>query len=95
MDVSALFVHLTAHELGSLQFSRLRVLTAFVIPGLLTIIGGRSLNLDMTHFWTLVRSSLVGLVLRAFFFFAAMRRLGPQQTNILFATNAPITALFF
>ena len=27
-----------------------------------------------------------------FFLFAAMRRLGPWRTNILFATNAPIAA---
>ena len=46
----------------------------------------------MTHFWPLVLSSLVGVVMGGFFLFAAMRRLGPRRTNILFAINAPIAA---
>lgn len=90
--MAALFGHLPARELGSLHFNRLRMLAAIVILGLLMIIGGRSFTLDMTHFWPLVLSSLVGVVMGDFFLFAAMRRLGPRRTNILFATNAPIAA---
>jgi drug/metabolite transporter (DMT)-like permease len=90
--MAALFGHLPARELGSLHFNRLRMLAAIVILGLLMIIGGRSFTLDMTHFWPLVPSSLVGVVMGDFFLFAAMRRLGPRRTNILFATNAPIAA---
>jgi drug/metabolite transporter (DMT)-like permease len=90
--MAALFGHLPARELGSLHFNRLRMLAAIVILGLLMIIGGRSFTLDMTHFWPLVLSSIVGVVMGDFFLFAAMRRLGPRRTNILFATNAPIVA---
>ena len=92
MDVPALFGHVPAGELCSLHFNRLRELAAIVTLGLLMIIGGRSFTLDMTHFWPLVLSSLVGVVMGDFFLFAAMRRLGPRQTNILFATNPPIPA---
>ena len=70
------------------------MLAAIVILGLLMVIGGRSFTLDITHFWPLALSSLVGVVMGAFFLFAAMRRLGPRRTNIQFATNAPIAAFF-
>ena len=68
------------------------MLAAIVILGLLMVIGGRSFTLDITHFWPLALSSLVGFVMGDFFLFAPTRRLGPRRTNILFATNAPIAA---
>ena len=90
--MAALFRYLPAHELGSLHFDRLRMLAAIVILELLMVIGGISLTLDITHFWPLAMSSLVGAEMGDFFLFAARRRLGPRRTNIQFATNAPIAA---
>ena len=90
--MAALFGHRPARELGSLHFNRLRMLAAIVILCVLMILSGRSFSLEASHFWPLVLSSLFGIVMGDFFLFAAMRRLGPRRTNILFATNAPIAA---
>jgi drug/metabolite transporter (DMT)-like permease len=54
---------------------------------------GRSFTLDLVFIWPLVLSSIIGIVLGDFFLFLTMRRLGPRRTNILFASNAPMTAL--
>ncbi len=81
--MAALFGYLPAHELGSLHFKRLRMLAAIVILGLLMVISGRSFILDITHFWPLALSSLVGFVMSDFFLFVPTRRLGPRRTNIL------------
>ena len=65
--MAALFGYLPAHELGSVHFNRLKMLATIVILGLLMVIGGRSFTLDITHFWPLGLSSLVGVVMGAFF----------------------------
>ncbi len=90
--MAALFGHLPARELGSLHFNRLRMLASILILCLLMFVTGRSFTLEPAHLWLLILSSFVGIVIGDFFLFAAMRRLGPRRTNVLFATNAPITA---
>ena len=92
LTMAALFGHRPARDLGSPHFNRLRVPAALVILWLLMILSGRSFSLEASHFWPLVLSNLFGIVMGDFFLVAAMRRLGPRRTNILFATNAPIAA---
>ena len=66
------------------------MLAAIAVLWLLMILSGRSFSLEASYFWPLVLSSCFGIVMGDFFLFAAMRRLGPRRTKILFATNAPI-----
>lgn len=91
--MAALSGHRPATELGSLHFNRLRMLAAIVVLATLLVVTGRPFALAPSHFIWLALSSLIGVVLGDFFLFAAMRRVGPRRTNILFATNAPIAAL--
>jgi drug/metabolite transporter (DMT)-like permease len=63
------------------------------IMAVLLVMTGRSFTLDLVFIWPLVLSSIIGIVLGDFFLFMTMRRLGPRRTNILFASNAPMTAL--
>lgn len=90
--MAALAGHRPASELGSLHFNRLRALAAIVILGGFLIISGRPFGIEQAHVFPLIFSSLTGVVMGDFFLFAAMRRLGPRRTNVLFATNAPIAA---
>ena len=90
--MAALFGPRTFRELGSPHFNRFRMLAATAILWLLMTLSGRSFSLEASNFWSLVLFSLFGIVMGDFFLVAAMRRLGPRRTNILFATNPPIAA---
>jgi drug/metabolite transporter (DMT)-like permease len=91
--MAAVFGHRPASELGSLHFNRLRMLAAIVVLGGLLLVLGRPFTVKVDHLYLLTLSSLIGVVLGDFFLFAAMRRLGPRRTNVLFASNAPIAAI--
>ena len=91
--LAGLFGHAPARALGSLHFNRLRMVAAAGIMAVLLVMTGRSFTLDLVFIWPLVLSSIIGIVLGDFFLFLTMRRLGPRRTNILFASNAPMTAL--
>lgn len=91
--LAGLFGHAPARTLGSLHFNRLRMIAAAVIMAVLLVITGRDLSFDLVFIWPLILSSVIGIVLGDFFLFLTMRRLGPRRTNILFASNAPMTAI--
>ena len=91
--MAALVSHRPATELGSLHFNRLRMIAATLIMGTILVISGRPFDIPMV-FWTpIILSALAGAVLGDFFLFAALRRIGPRRSNILFATNAVFAAL--
>lgn len=91
--LAGLFGHAPARALGSLHFNRLRMVAATGIMAVLLVVTGRAFTFDPVFIWPLVLSSIIGIVLGDFFLFLTMRRLGPRRTNILFASNAPMTAL--
>ena len=91
--LAGLFGHAPARALGSLHFNRLRMIAAAGIMAVLLVVTGRAFTFDPVFIWPLVLSSVIGIVLGDFFLFMTMRRLGPRRTNILFASNAPMTAL--
>ena len=91
--MAALFSHRPATELGSLHFNRMRMIAAVVIMGVLLMATGRPATIA-GEFWPhVILSSLTGIVFGDFLLFAAMRRLGPRRTNVLFATNALFAAI--
>ncbi|WP_438996987.1 DMT family transporter [Candidatus Puniceispirillum sp.] len=91
--LAGLFGHAPARALGSLHFNRLRMIAAAGILAVLLVITGRDLSFDLVFIWPLILSSVIGIVLGDFFLFLTMRRLGPRRTNILFTSNAPMTAI--
>ena len=91
--MAALVLHRPATELGSLHFNRVRMIAATVIMGTILLMTGRSFDIPPALWWPIFLSALAGIVFGDFFLFAAMRRLGPRRSNILFATNAIFAAL--
>ena len=92
--MAALFSHRPATELGSLHFNRLRMIAAVIIMAGMLLSTGRPMAIG-GEFWPyIILSSLTGIVFGDFLLFAAMRRVGPRRTNVLFATNALFAALF-
>jgi len=91
--MAALVSHRPATELGSLHFNRVRMIAATLIMGTILILSGRSFDIPSAFWWPIILSALAGIVLGDFFLFAALRRIGPRRSNILFATNAVFAAL--
>ncbi|GAB6059752.1 DMT family transporter [Desulfonatronum parangueonense] len=82
-----------ARELGALPFNRLRMSMVFVMLALAALVTGGWWSLTVEHSSVLVISAMVGIFMGDTALFAALRRLGPRRSGILFATNAPMTAL--
>ena len=74
-------------------FVRLRMAIVFVGLALAaTVLGGWS-SLDASMMGPIFLSGAVGIFIGDTALFAAMNRLGPRATGLLFAANAPIAAL--
>jgi len=82
-----------ARALGAVNFNRIRMSLVFVMLALAALANGGWWTLDRGHFMILIISAVIGICLGDTCLFAALRRLGPRRSGILFATNAPITAL--
>ncbi len=82
-----------SRELGSLHFNRLRMLTSVVMVGIYILITGGSVSLGNSDMLLVLLSGVIGVAMGDYFLFKAMQRLGPRRTGILFAANAPMTAL--
>lgn len=82
-----------AGYLGAPAFNRVRQV---FVTGLLTIYvlaTGTWRELDAANVGPLLLSGLIGIFVGDTLLFAALNRLGPRRSGILFALNAPITAL--
>lgn len=91
--LAALFAQRPASELGSLHFNRMRIIAATLIFLGLLVVMGRPLFIPMAMWTPIILSSLIGVVFGDFFLFAALRRLGPRRSSILFASNALFAAI--
>ena len=90
--MAALVSHRPATELGSLHFNRVRMIAATLIMGAILVITGRPFEIPQAFWPPIILSAMAGIVLGDFFLFAALRRIGPRRSNILFATNAVFAA---
>ena len=59
----------------------------------MVMISGASWSIAPSHMMPIILSSVIGVVIGDYFLFAAMRRLGPRLTAMLFAANAPLAAI--
>ena len=82
-----------ARHLGAFAFTRWRMLLVFcmLLPVVLITGGWRSLSLAQGG--VLAISGMVGIFVGDTALFAAMNRLGPRRTGVLFATHAVFSAL--
>lgn len=82
-----------ARALGAVDFNRIRMSLVFGMLTLAALATGGWWTLNRDHFLLLILSSIVGICVGDTAVFASLRRLGPRRNGILFATNAPMTAL--
>ncbi len=79
--------------LGPLAFNRLRMTVVGLMLAVAATALGRWGGLDAGQVAVLAVSGLVGVVLGDTALFWALARIGPRRNAVLFATNAPMTAL--
>ena len=82
-----------ARALGAVNFNRTRMSLVFAMLSLAALVNGGWWTLNRDHFLLLITSSIIGICVGDTSLFAALRRIGPRRNGILFAANAPITAL--
>ena len=91
----ALSGFLAAHpsrHLGAFAFTRLRMAQVLVMLAVVVFIQGTWVTLHH-DFWIICLSGIVGIFLGDTALFAAMRRIGPRRTAVMFAANGPMGAL--
>ncbi len=82
-----------ARALGGVVFTRVRMLIVFILLGAWATVSGGWLSIGADAALLLLLSGLTGILLGDTALFSTLRRLGPRRTGMLFACNAPITAL--
>lgn len=82
-----------AGHLGAPAFNRLRQIFVTGLLAIYVLATGAWRELDATSVTPLLLSGLIGIFIGDTLLFAALNRLGPRRSGILFALNAPIAAL--
>jgi drug/metabolite transporter (DMT)-like permease len=80
-------------QLGAIAFNRLRMAIVFIMLAGFVAISGGWRTIEAAHLAPLALSGFVGIFLGDTCLFLTMNRMGPRRSNILFSTNAPISAL--
>lgn len=82
-----------AGHLGALAFNRARQIFVTALLGLYVLFTGAWHELTLATSGPLLLSGLIGIFIGDTLLFATLNRLGPRRSGILFALNAPISAL--
>jgi drug/metabolite transporter (DMT)-like permease len=88
-----LISHTPAQHLGALAFNRTRLTLVFFMLAMATTLLGTWQTLDSRFSAELLLSGFIGIFIGDTALFSTLRRLGPRRTAIIFAMNAPLTAL--
>ena len=89
---SQLYGHKPALYYGSLQFNRIRMITASILLIGMIWLTGNDWQVASDAWGWIIASGIIGIGLGDYFLFIAMERLGPRRTGVLFAINAPVAA---
>lgn len=82
-----------ARHLGAFAFTRWRMLLVLFMLWPVVFWMGSWRSLGWGHMGTMALSGLIGIFIGDTALFAAMNRLGPRRTGVLFATHAMFSAL--
>ncbi len=82
-----------SRALGAIRFNRIRMLIMAVGLFVAAMVSGGLLTLTTESLAILLISGLVGIFLGDTFLFAGLRRVGPRRSAVMFAFNAPLTAI--
>jgi drug/metabolite transporter (DMT)-like permease len=91
--MTALIASGPAGHLGALAFNRLRQVSMTVLLAAYVLVSGRWLAVGTHEVGLLLASGVVGIFVGDTLLFNALNRVGPRRSSILFALNAPITAM--
>ena len=92
-SVSTLISVSPARQMGAFAFTRIRMIIVFFMLTIISAIYGGWETIRLDDSMILALSGFVGISLGDTALFSGLRRLGPRRNSILFATNAPISAL--
>ena len=80
-------------KLGPLAFNRVRMSFVFLLLAGISILTGEWREFPLDTIQTLMISGLIGIFLGDTALFAALQRLGPSRTSIVFTFHAPMTVI--
>jgi drug/metabolite transporter (DMT)-like permease len=82
-----------ARQLGAVAFNRIRMVVVFIMLTITATIFGGWQTIHMEDLSMLALSGFIGIFIGDTALFSGLSRLGPRRNSILFATNAPISAI--
>jgi drug/metabolite transporter (DMT)-like permease len=91
--MTALISSVPAGHLGALAFNRLRQAAVTVLLAVYVLASGRWQGLGLHEAGLLLASGLFGIFVGDTLLFNALNRVGPRRSSILFALNAPMSAV--
>lgn len=91
--IGGLFSIGVVRRIGAVLYNRLRMLLVGLALSLLAWWTGGWGQLDASMLPALALSGLIGIFIGDTALFASLQRLGPRRSAVVFAANAPITAL--
>lgn len=80
-------------KLGPLAFNRVRMSFVFLLLAGISLLTGEWREFPLDTIQTLMISGLIGIFLGDTALFAALQRLGPSRTSIVFTFHAPMTVI--
>ena len=92
-SISTLISVAPARQLGAYAFTRIRMTLVFIMLTIVTTTYGGWSTIKAEDLWILALSGIIGISLGDIALFSGLSRLGPRRNAILFATNAPISAV--
>lgn len=82
-----------ARQLGAVAFNRIRMAIVFLMLSVVAVVFGGWQTIQVDDLGVLALSGFIGIFIGDTALFSGLSRLGPRRNSILFATNAPISAV--
>ncbi|UWF60253.1 DMT family transporter [Brucella sp. 2716] len=82
-----------AGQLGALTFNRIRQVFVTGLLAVYVLATGAWHQMSAENIWPLLLSGFIGIFVGDTLLFATLNRVGPRRSGILFAMNAPMTAI--
>jgi|TARA_B100000780_G_C21057151_1_gene424763 drug/metabolite transporter (DMT)-like permease len=92
--VGGLLAFAPARALGTYRFARIQIFTSAILVGFIAYLRGWLVTVDLTHWFALVISGLIGILCTNLAFTMAIRRGGPRRAEVLFTSSAVFSAVF-
>lgn len=92
-SISTLISISPARQLGAFAFTRIRMTIVFFMLAIASAAYGGWETIKIQDIWILALSGFIGISLGDIALFSGLSRLGPRRNSILFATNAPMSAV--